>query len=304
MGEFMCSKSFFNKFYFSISVLLAVFYICLACQNSASVSSAQTDETQTNIQLKKYPLVLIHGLSNMHKWSNDFLDECLKVFGSKRVFVVFSDKTKNITTTEINGRTVIYCGENGYLNAGIDSIEKQNFLIKEKIFVLKKYGLTGRFNIIAHSMGGLISRRLIQDLPGKITSLVTLGTPHHGSPLADSFKWVGLFVGAGDAIEDLKPKNCLIFNNKYPVEKAPLAEKGKIYTITGNTDGKKFGFLGEVALGYQILKNYYNTDNDGLVPVASSHINGAIELAFFNELDHYALVRERKVAFTACKVLN
>jgi triacylglycerol lipase len=49
----------------------------------------------------------------------------------------------------------------------------------------------GPVHIIAHSMGGLDSRALIaRNLhglanPGRIASLTTLSTPHHGSPVAD-----------------------------------------------------------------------------------------------------------------------
>jgi triacylglycerol lipase len=49
----------------------------------------------------------------------------------------------------------------------------------------------GPVHIIAHSMGGLDSRILIArnlnglSAPGRIASLTTLATPHHGSPVAD-----------------------------------------------------------------------------------------------------------------------
>jgi triacylglycerol lipase len=47
---------------------------------------------------------------------------------------------------------------------------------------------TGLIHIVAHSMGGLDSRYLIDrnaDLASRIVSLSTLSTPFHGSPLAD-----------------------------------------------------------------------------------------------------------------------
>ena len=54
----------------------------------------------------------------------------------------------------------------------------------------EKFG-TGEIHIIAHSMGGLDARCLLaQNLlglaaPGRIVSLSTISTPHHGSPVAD-----------------------------------------------------------------------------------------------------------------------
>jgi triacylglycerol lipase len=49
----------------------------------------------------------------------------------------------------------------------------------------------GEIHIIAHSLGGLDSRQVIArnlnglSVPGRIVSLTTLSTPHHGSPVAD-----------------------------------------------------------------------------------------------------------------------
>jgi triacylglycerol lipase len=54
---------------------------------------------------------------------------------------------------------------------------------------LLEYGeVTGRkVHLIAHSMGGLDSRFMISNLgmEDRIWSLTTIGTPHHGSPVAD-----------------------------------------------------------------------------------------------------------------------
>lgn len=46
---------------------------------------------------------------------------------------------------------------------------------------------TDKVNIIAHSMGGLDARFLISRLgyAGRVASLSTISTPHHGSPIAD-----------------------------------------------------------------------------------------------------------------------
>lgn len=47
----------------------------------------------------------------------------------------------------------------------------------------------GRVDIIAHSMGGLDARYALANVAGvreRVTSLVMIGTPHHGSPWADA----------------------------------------------------------------------------------------------------------------------
>ena len=63
---------------------------------------------------------------------------------------------------------------------------------------------TGEMHIIAHSMGGLDARCLLsQNLlglanPGRVMSLSTVATPHHGSPVAD------LLVGDQPDSKDLR----------------------------------------------------------------------------------------------------
>jgi triacylglycerol lipase len=69
-----------------------------------------------------------------------------------------------------------------------------------------------RFNVIAHSMGGLDARYAIArlGLADRIASLVTIGAPHHGTPLAELpfFKL--------DALADLTPAAVARFNQAVP----------------------------------------------------------------------------------------
>ena len=66
------------------------------------------------------------------------------------------------------------------------SIEETGLLVREKVERLyRKYDL-GPLTIIGHSGGGLIGRYYIKRLGGheRCCALVTLGTPHHGTPTA------------------------------------------------------------------------------------------------------------------------
>jgi triacylglycerol lipase len=60
--------------------------------------------------------------------------------------------------------------------------------------ISERYGLQ-RFHVIGHSKGGLIARQYIQHHGGdrRVKSLITLGTPHHGTPTA--LLGVALFGG-------------------------------------------------------------------------------------------------------------
>lgn len=58
-------------------------------------------------------------------------------------------------------------------------------------------------NILAHSMGGLVSRSAFHvaqnsgyQWPKRLKKLVFLGTPHHGAPLEKAGNWIDLILGA------------------------------------------------------------------------------------------------------------
>lgn len=53
-----------------------------------------------------------------------------------------------------------------------------------------------RFHIVGHSKGGLVAREYVQHHGGlaRVKSLITLGTPHHGTPTAAIGVWL---MGAG-----------------------------------------------------------------------------------------------------------
>jgi len=65
-------------------------------------------------------------------------------------------------------------------------VETTAGFVAEKLDRLRaKHGF-GRVHLVGHSMGGLIAREYIQHLGGAahVRSLVTLGTPHRGTPMA------------------------------------------------------------------------------------------------------------------------
>lgn len=77
----------------------------------------------------------------------------------------------------------------------IRSIVESAEMVAEKIErICARYDMD-RFHIVGHSMGGLLARHYIQRCGGdrRVKSLITLGTPHRGTPTA----LVGLSVTAG-----------------------------------------------------------------------------------------------------------
>lgn len=253
---------------------------------------------------KKYDLVLIHGLANKHRWSDSFLKTCLEIWGSGNVYVIYASANQTIRVESKGGKKLIYAGGKGW-DAGRGSLSAQAAQVRQHTRTLQaEYGLELPFSILAHSMGGLLSRLYIAENPGTVASLVTLGTPHHGSPLAESLYWASRILGAGAAVANLKPSFLSQFNREYPAAAAPLAEQGRIFTVRGTPECSDcFGFVGELFAGCQILAKAYKTPNDGLVPDESALIEGAEHIADFPHYDHLDLVREPAVARKAAEYL-
>ncbi|MBO2531754.1 MAG: hypothetical protein CW342_02465 [Thermoactinomycetaceae bacterium] len=255
---------------------------------------------------KQFDLVLVHGLTNKHRWSDSFLRALVNEWGSGNVYVIYTNQSMQVSKRTIDGKTITFIGKNDF-SAGDDSVKDQAEIMAEKIEVLKRdHGLSPQFYIIAHSMGGLVSRQYIYDHPNTVAGLVTLGTPHHGSPLASDFDWLGFFIGAEAAMDNLRPEWVEDFNRRFPVENAPLYNGGKIYTIRGDSDGKiwEWGAMGELYVGWHILHKKHGTDSDGLVPHASAVIEGAVHLADFPNYHHLDLVTREEVAKKAAEVLR
>ena len=66
------------------------------------------------------------------------------------------------------------------------SIVKQAEFLYAKMEKICKNHNIDRFHIIGHSMGGLVARHYVQHCGGdkRVQSLITLGSPHHGTPTA------------------------------------------------------------------------------------------------------------------------
>lgn len=288
----------------SIFIRLLLFVGLFIVIPPPSSPAQEIHDDSTAKTTKAFDLVLIHGLANKHHWSESFLNTCLEIWGSERVFVIYTGPETSVTTREIQGRKLIIGGGDGK-NAGTDSLDDQVSNMTATVKILQEnFGLSSSFSIIAHSMGGLVSRQYSYGNPGMVAGLVTLGTPHHGSPLANSFQWMGFFLGATAAIEDLQPENIIKFNKKYPVAGTPLASSSMFHTIRGVPDGTDcYGWMGELFFGWQILTHMYTTKNDGLVPHDSAIIEGSNHLGDFPHHDHFDLVREPDVAKTAAEHL-
>lgn len=91
-------------------------------------------------------------------------------------------------------------------------IDRSAAMIAEKVEGLAaRYGFE-RFHVVGHSKGGLIARRYVQAWGGdrRVKSVITLGTPHHGTPTAALALAVMGFGALPSSARELLPRSELV----------------------------------------------------------------------------------------------
>lgn len=72
-----------------------------------------------------------------------------------------------------------------HINALNDSIDRGEQLIAELDNIRAVDPSIEKFNLVAHSQGGLTSRYVMNVRPDLVASVTTMGSPHQGAPIAD-----------------------------------------------------------------------------------------------------------------------
>lgn len=72
-----------------------------------------------------------------------------------------------------------------HINAFNNSIDRGEQLIKELENIRATSPDIEKFNLVAHSQGGLTSRYVMSVRPDLVASVTTMGSPHTGAPIAD-----------------------------------------------------------------------------------------------------------------------
>ena len=126
------------------------------------------------IHLKRPPVVLVHGL-----WGNA---KAWDIFEQK-----FNDK--GLYENENKIYRVDY-SEKGQVRSIVNHVTELQSSIEDAVGKAKKQLLTvGKVDIIAHSLGGLLTREYCRqfdlECQNKIRRFITIDTPHYGSELAD-----------------------------------------------------------------------------------------------------------------------
>jgi triacylglycerol lipase len=154
-----------------------------------------------------------------------------------------------------------------------------------------------RVIIIAHSLGGLDARHMITHLgmADRVAALVTISTPHRGSPYADwCLKHLGKRLGGlglmkglridVDAISDLTTEHCARFN-----ELTPDQDGVRYFSISTRRPWNK---VPPWALHSWRVVHAAEGDNDGLVSVTSATWGQHLETW---AADHWHAINKRFV---------
>ncbi|WP_062309161.1 lipase family alpha/beta hydrolase [Alicyclobacillus sendaiensis] len=259
-----------------------------------SLQSSESVKTKT---AKAHPLVLIHGLRNAHRWKDDFLRRAVSIWGSQRVYVVHLNESERLWSADYPEGRVHFAGD-VHRGAGCDTVERQCAYLETKLGLLEELrGLTKPFDVIAHSMGGLVLRRYVNRHPDDVAAAVTLGTPHQGAPMARDFLWFGYLVGAGRAFGSLTPRRVRAL-----VEQHPWPAHIPLYTVRAIQRGVSWGVGGELFIG-TVYHAILRRASDGLVPADLAMCREGQHLADLPGYNHLRLVSDPSVLDLCASVL-
>lgn len=154
-----------------------------------------------------------------------------------------------------------------------------------------------RIIIFAHSMGGLDARHMITHLgmADRVAALVTLCTPHRGSPYADccmqnlgqrlgGLKLVNVLKIDFQALRDLTTKQCALFNDTTPDQ-----PQVKYYSIAGS---RPWNLVPPWLIPSFRVVQAAEGENDGLVSVRSAKWGRYLETW---ATDHFHAVNRRLI---------
>lgn len=207
----------------------------------------------------RYPIIFVHGagfedkydlIENLGSWGK------IPKFVRKQGIPIFFGKTKAWASVVENAEVL-----------------KCNILRYQNEYNIEK------FNIIAHSMGGIEARYMIThlDMAQHVASLTTISTPHRGLKTIDKLSHTALYQKVIELLATkyfgnyeqflamslrLKYSNCTLFNRETPNVEG-------VYYQSYGADMKSAIYDPLLSIPHKII-SYYDGENDGLVPIKSA----------------------------------
>lgn len=149
--------------------------------------------------------------------------------------------------------------------------------VKQAIQNIKQQTGAEKVDVVAHSMGGLVTRAYISsnDYAGDINNLIMLGTPNEGAPIAASPFSILVGFTQGDILLDLGRYSMIPYSPSLLLLNLFYDEKGVNHITIG---GKKF--TDSLAKGLAICLaepkycSPFNLTTDSIVPLYSANFTG------------------------------
>jgi len=217
-----------------------------------------------------FPIVLAHGIARF-----DFLTEKAenKLGLPESVLSDQLEYFKGIKShLEAHGFTVSH--PNQSFSGSVDLRAQQ---LRDRVNTVISTTGSPKVHIIGHSMGGLDARHMIVDhgMAERVATLTTIGTPHHGSPVADHIKnkpggklllkvlsqVLNLDI---DGLDDLTTDVCEAFNRRAEDAEARNPVKYQTYSAFENVTD----IVAPLVPGWVKISSIDGA-NDGLVSVRS-----------------------------------
>ncbi|HLO03798.1 MAG TPA: hypothetical protein VK191_11885 [Symbiobacteriaceae bacterium] len=173
-----------------------------------------------------------------------------------------------------------YAYNNGYRTAFVDLYGDRNMwangqMLAGLINQATSYYGVNKLVLIAHSKGGVDSNAAVEyyGASAKVSRVITLGSPHKGTPLADLAysSWAGWMADIFGAQNEATYSMTTGYMNAYRSQTDPLGLHAGYYTLSGYKCGPVFS-----AYWYGCMA--ISGEDDGVVPVWSTRIPGGSHL--------------------------
>ncbi len=261
----------------------------LNCPNDCKEIYEVEDTSDIN-----YPIILVHGHSATSSSSENSINT-FKEFQEKLDSEGYADskgivlpKDMDIaegswgkTRKPIVVRTTYYLNAYDEFGSTIGPEDNQHINTYAKrlsgvVYSVLKYTEKNKVIIIAHSMGGLVSREYVKNEGGlnKVDKLVTIGTPNHGIYADISTNCEGVFGRTENSpeCEDMRVDSVFITQ----LNQQETFTNIDYMTITGKATNEKvdYGYLIGSIFPYSVCDG--GEYHDEVVCVSSVFLNGAI----------------------------
>ncbi len=238
-----------------------------------------------------YPIILAHGIAQFDFLSNWFFhidnesdNDGLHYFRNIRTHLMSTKKF------DVYHSRVSWAAD----------VEVRADDLKQAVEAVLSESEAQKVHIIAHSMGGLDTRHMlynnrVDNFQQKVASLTTIGTPHHGTTVADYVLGTKTLdgdlaksvakIGLGDNLAGFKSvttKACRLFN-----EKATAWENSCGVQFRTYAGAQKWG---KIFLPFRPFWQKIDDDNDGLVSVESAKWQDEYFVEPIIDADHLNLI--------------